>query len=266
MQKIIQITLVGFGLLMICVYNLNAQNGTFKQDTSRARAIEYMKKWPKYYDRIIVGGHNTRTNLDSSNRENALNNSEFVFEGILRSFTANYDSVDFMNDPGIAYYIADVNRVFKGTLSAKTVKVLFRRSQWDPLGNTDLRGRKDSIAIFFCKTTTKYKDYFSKEAVGNKNLTILYGVNEMGDCGTNSILISYDRNTYGLYMLFQDIANCYSYLRSRKGLNIPPYVAPKQVLPPPEPGTNRLTPAQMDSLSLEMDKISKENMRKNLKH
>ncbi len=251
MQKLIQISFIGFSLLIICLCNMFPQNTP--QIKTSGQAADDNNKWPKFF--VHYNGY-SRINFDSIQRENTLNNSDIVFEGVLKYYCSSNDSLRI---PGIAYYITDVRRVFKGNISNKTIKVLFYTGQYEMPWCGTIKS-KDSIGIFFCKATSNLKKYLPKKSIDNSNLLILDGFNETGSSGDNVIIIN--GHPGGFDMDFGNNANCYSYLRSRKGLNVPPYVEPPRVLPPSGPS---MTWSQHDSLMNDIHKKEQLKVQQRLK-
>ncbi len=229
------------GLLVTQLINLVAQ-------TDKTSNTAEQNKLPKFND-----SHYSKINKDSIIRENTLNNADLVFEGRLIYYSSQQDSIKGNN--GIAYYIAEVKRVFKGNINFKTVRVLFNR--WS--GDLDSHGfikDDDTIAIFFCKKNSKLKDKLPKDTVDKNDILILDGYN--ANYCSNLNLIILNEHPGGIGMDFgTKKENVYNYLRTRKGLNVPPYVEPPRKLPPPY--TYKITRAKYDSIRASKIKVKNYN-------
>jgi hypothetical protein len=242
--------LIIIGLLVTQLMGIVAQ-------TDKTSNATEQNKWPKYSKGGPYATKNSIRN-DSIIRENTFNNSTIVFEGVRRYYCAFYGKYH-----NIAYYITDVKKVFKGKMNNKTIKVLFSMGPNEVPYCGNVEHGSDSIAIFFCKDNSKLKSELPVES-DNGDTLIIDGYNEKLAQHANMIYVN--DHPHGIGMSFGNKANVYTYLRTRKGLNVPPYVEPQRVLPPPEPGSIRMTKAQFDSLSFEIEKQEKEKAQQNLKH
>ena len=109
------------------------------------------------------------SNKDSIMREKTLHNAEFVFEGIIKYVSASYDTLN-RGISGVEYNIVEIKKVFRGKIDSGTiVKVLFQRAA-NAMAGSGIP--KDTIGIFFCKSSSELKKYLTRDSNYN-NILIL---------------------------------------------------------------------------------------------
>jgi hypothetical protein len=232
MKKIFLLCLII--LQVSCLFAQNNNNSTFREIQAKLYAEQKQQ--------------------DSIMRENTLNNAEFVFEGVIKYYSSNYDTID-RNINGVGYYIVDIKKVFKGNIAPVIVKIIFKMED-DEAASSGVPYR-DTVAIFFCKGKSELKNYLPKESDKYSNLLTLGGYNELSSKGWS--MIQMEPPFWGFDKEFKNKTTAYDFLRKYPGLNIPVYKEPSFVIPP---CTNCITKEQYDSLGREFDKQVKERAKK----
>jgi len=171
------------------------------------------------YEKIIFGDNQRAIDYAIKYREEAINKSEFVFEGtILRALAYR------RNEQYVMSYIVNVEKVLRGKLKPGTVEIVnyediavaHDRENWH-------RGlyKNDTAGIFFCKVADDLppSKKYNIDTVDNK--TVLSGYHNDRMEGLDYIQVTKDEYCLGFYRRWESTNEVYAYLRTFPNLNVP---------------------------------------------
>jgi len=164
--------------------------------------------------------------LSKKYREDAINNSPYVFEGVIIKesyYTRN-------NDP-VSSYIVRITKVMRGKLKSGTVEIVCHQNEGVVTDKRDVYDNKgsqrideDTLCIFFCKPATSELSYDAKYNIDTVDNNVLLSGYHNRDPSEFRMSVSHRRkgDYYGgLDIYFKTKVEVYQYLSKFKRLNIP---------------------------------------------